>query len=44
LHDELAATAGAAASGPPPAFVYRRFGNAGASAGQTLPELVDASP
>ena len=42
LHDDLVATAGAAASGLPPAFVYRRFGNAGAS-GKEVSELVDAS-
>jgi hypothetical protein len=31
------ATAGEAASGPPPAFVYRRFGNAGANAREAEP-------
>ncbi|HEX5080197.1 MAG TPA: pyrroloquinoline quinone biosynthesis protein PqqE [Geminicoccaceae bacterium] len=42
LHDEMVATACAAAAGAPPAFVYRRFGNAGAPAGKELPELADA--
>jgi PqqA peptide cyclase len=43
LHSEMVATADAAADGPPPAFVYRRFGKAGASADQARPELADAS-
>jgi PqqA peptide cyclase len=42
LHDEMAATARAAAEGPPPAFVYRRFRNAGAPAHQGKPEPADA--
>jgi pyrroloquinoline quinone biosynthesis protein E len=41
LHEEMEATAGAAADGPPPAFVYRRFGNAPARHGKS--ELADAS-
>jgi PqqA peptide cyclase len=43
LHDELVETARAAAAGPSPDFVYRRFGNVGAAAGAATPELADAS-
>jgi PqqA peptide cyclase len=38
LHDDMVATARQAAHGPAPAFVYRRFGKAGAT-----PALADAS-
>jgi PqqA peptide cyclase len=40
LHGELVETARAAAAGPSPAFVYRRFG---ATTGTATPELADAS-
>ena len=43
LREELIATERQAAHGAPPAFVYRRFGNAGASERRTTPELADAS-
>jgi PqqA peptide cyclase len=43
LHEELVATAAEAASGRPPPFVYRRFGDAGAAGARVRPELADAS-
>jgi PqqA peptide cyclase len=43
LHDELVETARAAAAGPSPEFVYRRFGHVRAAAGAATPELAEAS-
>jgi pyrroloquinoline quinone biosynthesis protein E len=43
LHEGMVATARAAAEGPPPPFVYRGFGSAGAPAREAEPVVADAT-